>query len=55
MPLTSSEENQLSEQFAKFEALQEMLEDDVEAEYPTQTEFSNAATNLPPYKQSYLD
>ena len=55
MPLTSSEENQLSEQVAKNEALQEMLEDDVETDSPTQTEFSNAATNLPPYKQSYLD
>ena len=55
MPLTSSEENQLTEQFAKFEALQEMLEDDVECDSPTGIEYSNAAQHHPLYKQNYLD
>ena len=55
MPLTSAEENVLSEQVAKFEALKEMLEDDVECDEPTTTEFINAADHLPKYKQTYLD
>ena len=55
MPITSAEENQLSEQFAKYVALQEMLGDDVECESPSKTEFANAAQHLPLYKQAYLD
>ena len=53
--MVSSEENNLIEQHAKFEGLQELLEDDTSAPSPSQAKFSNVAANHPAFKQLYLD
>lgn len=40
---TSVEENNLVESYAKFLALKELLEDDIEETSPSQSEFSNVS------------
>ena len=52
---TSSEELQVLETYAKFEALKELLEDDVSEENPSKTEFKNVTLNHPPFKDLYLE
>ena len=55
--VTSSEENHMLEQVAKFEALKELLEDDLgvlDAELDNAI-ISNVAENQAPFKQIYLD
>ena len=51
---TSVEENNVLESHAKFEALRELLEDDVNEESPSQTEYKNVSSNHPAFKDLYL-
>ena len=52
---TSTEEIKVLETFAKFEALQELLEEDISEESPSNTEFKNVAANHPAFKDLYLE
>ena len=51
---TSSYEINLLESFTKFEALRELLEDDIRKINPSQYEFEIIAVNYPAYKEWYL-
>ena len=42
---TSAEEIKVLESYAKFEALQELIEDDFDEENPSQAEYSNISEN----------
>ena len=52
---TSSEELYVLETFAKFQALKELLEDDIAEENPSKSEFRNVSSNHPAFKDLYLE
>ena len=54
MPATSSEENALMEQEAKFDALKELLELDLEETNPSQSKISNVSSKLTRYEEQFL-
>ena len=54
-PTVSSEELKVIEQYARFEALKELLEDDIGESSPSQAEFTNVSDNHPAFKQLYLE
>ena len=51
---TSVEEINVVESFAKFEALKELLEDDISESNPSQYEYKNVSSNHPAFKDLYL-
>ena len=52
---TSTEEINVLESYTKFEALRELIEDDIVESNASQYEFKNVSTNHPPYKDMYLE
>ena len=50
MPITSAEENSVFECYAKFEAVKELLEDDISEDSPSKSEFTNVSTNHSVFK-----
>ena len=54
MPITPAEENSVLECYAKFEAVKELLEDDISEDSPSKSEFTNVSTNHPVFKDLYL-
>ena len=52
---TSTEEIKVLETFAKFEALQELLEEAISEETPSKTEFKNVSANYPVFEDLYLE
>ena len=55
MPGACSEEIKVAEQHAKLEAIQEIIEDDIEETNPTIEAYDNVAEKRPIYNQLYLD
>ena len=49
------EEISVLECYAKFEAMKELLEDDINEEIPSQSEFQNVSENYSAFKDFYLD
>ena len=52
--MTSSLENAVLEEYAKFEGYKELLEDDLEEQEPDQDVFNNARENQKEFKKQYL-
>ena len=52
--MTSSLENAVLEEYAKFEGYKELLEDDLEEQEPDQDVFNNAKENQKEFKKQYL-
>ena len=50
-----AEKNSVFECFVKFEALKELIEDDINEESPSKTEFLNVTNNHPAFKDLYLE
>ena len=55
MPTTSSEELTLVEQEAKYEAIKELLEMDLEEESPTPSKLSSVSSKLLKLEEHYLN